>query len=360
MKNSALYYPSIEFGNYEWLWSASLLWDRIYRIVPNSYVPEDCENVRILFEEGGEIGIPLSPDKYKKEVADEFLKKLDERKWDAAALSFDIPKEYAKIHQDKVDVVLREMIISKGKAASHDDWLYVPTEFEALYMTYLAETMSKKNELQLLSDSAAAWTGATYFKHDGEIEDYPRDEFIQQLGALVIRDFLPNNIMQITPQDLAKFRSRYSDERRRFLNAIKKISIDISESDHVSVLKDRIEDTKKEIEASLQDFRGSLSALKYTSLTGIKSLTFPVATSVATHFSGVDLNPTNLAIISSLGVGFGLISGLKDYKSKKRKLIKESDYSYLLSMRREWTNCTLGNHDYNYFLCRQVEEFIND
>ena len=37
MANYALYYPTIEFQNYSWLWSASLLWDRIYRIVPESY-----------------------------------------------------------------------------------------------------------------------------------------------------------------------------------------------------------------------------------------------------------------------------------------------------------------------------------
>src|SRR6266576_3973995 len=37
--NYALYYPTIEFQDYAWLWSASLLWDRIYRIVPKGYEP---------------------------------------------------------------------------------------------------------------------------------------------------------------------------------------------------------------------------------------------------------------------------------------------------------------------------------
>jgi hypothetical protein len=34
---SALYYPSIEFADPQWLWASSLIWDRIYRIVPKDY-----------------------------------------------------------------------------------------------------------------------------------------------------------------------------------------------------------------------------------------------------------------------------------------------------------------------------------
>ena len=105
-----------------------------------------------------------------------------------------------------------ECVSPKGQAAAHDEWLYVPTEFEALYMTCLVENISRKNNLQLLSDSSAAWTGSTFFKYDGEIEDYPTDEQTQQLATLVIRDFIPQNIIDIRPQDLLKFREKYRDE----------------------------------------------------------------------------------------------------------------------------------------------------
>ncbi len=40
--------------------------------------------------------------------------------------------------------------------------------------------------------------------------------------------------------------------------------------------------------------------------------------------------------------------------------MKESDYSYLLHLDREWQGRALYNKGYNYFLCRQMEEFIND
>jgi hypothetical protein len=239
MANYALYYPTIEFQNYPWLWSAALLWDRIYRIVPESYEPNDPENVQIL-KETGEIGIPIYPDSYTKDVAETFLNKIESGEWQAAALEFDIDETYARLHQDKVDVQLRKMIIAKGKAAAQGEWLNVPIEFEALYMTYLAEQISKKNNLQLLSDSAAAWTGSTFFKYDGEIEDFPLDEQTQQLATLVIRDFIPKNILDIRPHDLVKFREKYRDERRRFVNAIREAAKTISECDDETVYNDRI------------------------------------------------------------------------------------------------------------------------
>ncbi|MBU2549458.1 MAG: hypothetical protein KKB20_13660 [Proteobacteria bacterium] len=359
MVNYALYYPTIEFQNYTWLWSAALLWDRIYRIVPESYKPYDPENVQILIETG-EIGIPIHPDSYTKDVAEQFLNKIDSGEWRAAALEFDISEAYARLHQDKVDVELRRIIIAKGKAEARKEWLYVPIEFEALYMTYLAEQISIKNNLQLLSDSAAAWTGSTFFKYDGEVEDFPFDEQTQALATLVIRDFIPQNILDIRPQELIKFREKYRDERRRFLNTIRNAAKIISECEDNTVYIDRLNDLKKDIESALNDYRGSMSALNIAGWTGIKSLSFPVIAKVATAIGGIALDVTTLFIISVSGIAIGLVSGFSNWKEKRRKLEKDSDYSYLIHLQRNWKGSARYNHDYNYFLCREMEEFIND
>lgn len=359
MANYALYYPTIEFQNYRWLWSASLLWDRIYRIVPEGYKTDDPENVQILTETG-EIGIPIYPDSYTKNVAEEFLNKIDSGVWQAAALEFDMSEAYARLHQGKVDVELRNMIIAKGQAAAYNEWLHVPTEFAVLYMTYLAEQISRKNNLQLLSDSSAAWTGSTFFKYDGEIEDFPIDEQSQQLATLVIRDFIPKNILDIRPQDLIKFREKYRDERQRFIDAIRNAAKAISECEDETIYYDRLVDLKKEIEGSLTDYRRSMGALNIAGWTGIKSLSFPVVTKVATAIGGITLDVSTLLIISTLGIGIGIVSGFSDWKQKRRALNKNSDYSYLMHLQRNWKGCARYNNDYNYFLCREMEEFIND
>ncbi len=290
MQDYALYYPTIEFRNYEWLWNASLLWDRVYRIVPTGYEPEDCENVRILAQ-GGEIGIPIRPETYAPVVAKDFASKLAQRRWDAAAVVGEIPAEYARLHKGKVDVALREMIIAEGKGARHEHWLYVPTEFAALYMTYLANHIASENRLQLLSDSAAAWTGSTYFRFDGDVQDYPHEDYVQQLAVLVFRDFLPEDVTSIPPKSILRFREKHKDERRRFLAAIRKSASDLSGCTDAGVVRDRIQDVRKEIETSLKDYRKSVETLNITGWTGIKSLSFPVITKVASEIVGKELDP---------------------------------------------------------------------
>jgi len=206
--NCALYYPSIEFEDYSRLWSAALLWDRVYRIVPDGYEPNDPPNVRRLAE-AGEIGIPIRPGPYAREVAGEFVAGLESRRWDAAALVLDVPSEYARIHQDKIDVDLRRALLTGGAAKAQGEWLCVPTEFESLYMTLLADRMARANDLQLLSDRRAAWSGSTYFHYDGRLDPIPDPAQAQQLAALVIRDCLPERLCDIEVEDLLSFRARY-------------------------------------------------------------------------------------------------------------------------------------------------------
>jgi hypothetical protein len=353
---SALYYPSIEFADPEWLWSSSLIWDRIYRIVPKDYEPEDSDNIRKL-SETGEIGIPIHPDEYAKAVSAEFINKLHSHHWNAAALSGSLEKDYVRLHHDKVDVQLRNLIVAKGRGASHDEWLYVPTNFEALYMTYLANYISKKANLNLVTDMSAAWTGSTYFSFDGRIQDFPSEECPQVLAAMLVRDFVPVNIINISPKNLLSFREKRRDERHRFIGAIRSAAEQLANCHDVQVVQDLYKDIKKDIAESLKDYRKSMDLLKVEGWTGIKTLTFPATTSIIGKL--IALDSSKLKIISAVGVAMGALSGLTVVAQKRKKLTHEYDYSYLIHMRRTWENCYRG-YDWNYYLCRQMEEFIND
>lgn len=359
MSNYALYYPSIEFQDYEWLWGASLLWDRIYKIVPDGYKPDEPNNIKIL-EESGEIGITINPLGYAKEIANQFIEKLETLTWDAAALSDSDDfnsRDYLKLHKDKIDVKLREMLIAKGQASASRDWLSIPTEFSAHYMTYLANKIAERNGLQLVTDYSSAWTCSNYFRFDGEVEPFPFEDSNQQLAILVIRDFLPKNITSITANEIISFREKRRDQRQRFFNNIKKAAKEISDCKDPLIIKDMIHDLKIDIEASLKEYRTSADILKVSGWTGIKSISFPIATDVLSKI--IPLDPESLTILSSIGIGLGIINGFRDYRSKKNKLSKECDYSYLIELRRNWKNMYQGS-DYNYYLCRQMEEFIND
>ena len=90
--NSALYYPYIEFADPRWLWTAALVWDKVYRIVPDDYTPQDSDNVKALCADG-DIGIPIRPRAYAKDVAMEFMLKLHKKEWQAAALEKEVHSE---------------------------------------------------------------------------------------------------------------------------------------------------------------------------------------------------------------------------------------------------------------------------
>ena len=49
--DSILYYPHIEFHNVAWVKSSLLLWNHVYRIVPEGYVPNDSDDIKALVDE---------------------------------------------------------------------------------------------------------------------------------------------------------------------------------------------------------------------------------------------------------------------------------------------------------------------
>lgn len=357
--NYALYYPTIEFKDYEWLWGASLLWDRIYKIVPDGFEPDEPPNV-VELQQDGEVGIPIYPKKYAREVAKEFIDKMDSPNWDAAALTHsedDSAKNFSRLHEDKVDDQLRSILIAKGQASSQGKWLHVPTEFSSHYMTYLANAIAKQNNLHLVSDIPAAWTCSTYFRFDGSVEDYPREDFEKQLALLLIKDFIPANLSAITTKELKRFRRDRRDQRQRFMNAVQKAAKSISQCTDPTVTKDMVQDLKKDIEASLIDFKRSADLLKVRSWTGTKSLSFPVLTTVLSTL--VPLDPASITVLSTVGVGLGVHTGIQEYQQKMAELERKSEYSYLIQLKSNWIN-KKGQSDYTKYLWKQMEEFIND
>lgn len=90
MQNNALYYPHINFHDSAWLKSMALLYDRIYRIVPNNVKTEDDNELMPLLEDDF-IGKAINPAAYSVDASAIFLKNLPE--WTAAALTFTAESE---------------------------------------------------------------------------------------------------------------------------------------------------------------------------------------------------------------------------------------------------------------------------
>ena len=276
MNNHVLFYPTIEFQDFEWLWRESLLYDRIYRIVPRSYHLNEPRNIRELCE-GGEIGAPIYPDAYSAEVGRAFMEKIESDAWTAAGISFH-PGEVDRglLHEEKCDEALRRMIIARTGALPEDGFLPVSREFAATYMTFLARNIAERNMLEVVTDSLHAWTAAAYFQHDGQMEMYG-EPFQTHLAAIILSDFLPSEILQIKPNDILEFREKFRDERHNFMDAIKKAAQDISQCRDPEIVKDLVSDVKKEVDSKTKELQKALFYLNVKEFCGIKALSLPIA-----------------------------------------------------------------------------------
>ena len=74
--DSILYYPHIEFQNEAWVKASLLLWNHVYRIVPNNYTPNDSDEIKALVDEDFVRNITLE-EKDKNDTFDEFLRLCD-------------------------------------------------------------------------------------------------------------------------------------------------------------------------------------------------------------------------------------------------------------------------------------------
>ena len=358
--NLALYYPSMEFRSINWLKGMLLFWDGIRRIVPDSYTPNDDDKIKPFLE--AEIIQSIDPGDDATKIANEFKDKLETLYNDAAALDWiknpeDFEKHY-RIHPEKVDARLREVLSSKEISLATKDWLHLSEEFGRFYMFYRANAMAERRRLAKITDSKEAWTASYYFDYDGKIDAYTRFDTNKHIVTLMLRNFIPGNIEEIPVSSIISFREKHRDERKGFIESVKNFSVKLSNIDDPKIVEDAINEYKKDIEQSIQDFRESLVSLKLTSLTGIKTISVPVAFNAAGYFG--EWNWEYRLISSIAGVALGLLTSYADYREKRKKLVKECDFSYIYFLNNTFDKWHYNGGSLNYHLFRQIEEFVND
>ncbi|WP_040660720.1 hypothetical protein [Oscillibacter ruminantium] len=361
--NYTLYYPTIEFSSHQWLWSAALLWDKIYRIVPNDYSPQDTRNVKELIDNGGFIR-DIDPSKYSSEASEEFIKGCKKETWWAAALDESNYKkeEYIRMHKDKADVKLREIILAKN--SKEKNWLNVPHDMASIYMLFLANHIAKKNNISLSTDYAEAWCGSNFFQHDGNISDY-EEQSQTQLACITINRFLPISITDIFPKELIRIRDTKKTERQRFFTSIKELATKISTCEDETIIRDIIEDYFKEIEESIKEYKKSMSDIKTLGWMGVKSLMVPATLPVMQSF--FNMPDDTLKKLGALGLGIGVVGAFWESRSKINKLKENFEYDYLLELSQHTSRLYSGEvfHNnlhtgYQMYLMDNLNHFLRD
>ena len=357
--NIALYYPSMEFQDTGWLKGMTLFWDGIRRIVPSTYIPEDDDDVKAFIDAG--IIDSIDPRADAASIAQEFQDNLDSSYKGACALDMgkpsDDPMQY-RIHPEKVDARLRELLSSKQISRMTKDWIEVSEDFGRFYMLYLAKAMAEKRGLAKITDSEEAWTATSYFDYEGSLDGYPNFEVDKNIATLMLRNFIPENIDDIPTESIINFREKHRDERRHFIGSVRDFVSRISDIDDSKIILEATREYQKDIESAVKEFRESLGGLKFTSLVGIKTISFPIAANIAAITGSGTFDYSVLS--TATGLALGLLTSYVNYREKKKQLIKESDFSYLYFIRSSFDNWHYDGGGLNYHLYRNIEEFIND
>lgn len=251
---SALYYPFIHFKNDSWLKLSALYWDRMGRIVPYEYQPEDSEIVKEL----GSFVKTLRPawvsPKFGEtfvEFAQEHGKKLRKRygvdkvdQWPVIPPSQQPPTaggpsgsdpRLSYVYYEKMKINLRSILQQSGIALpdQHDPrWIGMHPRMARVYMTALADELAGECGLYPLTDTTldhlavGGWTiGRLAQALLGDVtivRSHQKSREVESVAACVaIQTVLPKDIDRISVDKILEFRETYPHERANFQEYIR-------------------------------------------------------------------------------------------------------------------------------------------
>lgn len=347
----ALYYPYIHLTNKNWLKHAFLFWNKISRIVPHSFEPQDNEDVIRIRQETNFLE-DYKPDqwiiqdtfrdfaKYLTENNDmmRYLRHHHERERDRHHFDIEYREMFESmrhrtisnssyIHIDKIDPHLTRMLIDMGLAlrGEHEwsSWIKIDNEIGSLYMTYLAKSIAQEKSIPIVTDSINNLT-TTINGRRGY-----RNDFSEQLGYLIIDSVVPKDINSVTMEQLIKIRNKYDDQRVLFFDEINKLSATLPTIDNKSALKDALNYHNGILLKQTKELE------KVFELNGIESIIKPIASSMVVGMATDYIIPSEWKL---LGLSTGLLYGtVSAYTNLRRRRIEneKNPMSYILNIQSE-------------------------
>ncbi len=354
----ALFYPTIDIKNENWLKTAILFWDEINTIVPESINnPYQERATQYLSDEGILKPIQVSPD-------NDFIEELSEETFDYLNTNegFQLLTEGGRygLHRDKLprdisrlfDIYPEKLPYEIQRILHHrmtdDGWLRVDGGFAKFYMTLLANKICERHAISPLTDDTFSSSLSNLVKLDNQIsigghrmnyDHYHRSRGRQinlAQGLLIDMTIDSITISESTSlEDVVKFKRRHQDELGLFRKNIENLTKNIPTDATLIQIKQMVEDVYvNEFSPGYNGLKNALngSGIKWAADNFMKvSLISTGATALPTTLLGLSIPYALLA-----GAGVSLISSLISYNIDKRTVLRNNPYSYLLD--GNWVN----------------------
>lgn len=350
----ALFYPTIDIYNEEWLKNAVLFWDEINTIVPSSIINPYQENTtQYLADEGILKPMAVSSDfEFIEELTADTLNYLNTN--EGFQLLTQGQGRNSVIHRDKLPRDVRQLFDIHPEKLPHEiqnqlrltmtenGYFRVDSNFALFYMTLLANKICEQKSIALLTDNSLTSNLTDLVRLDNQIaingrqRDYQHlrnEKYINLAQGLLINLIIKG--IKVSPlstlEDVVKFKKKHQDELGIFRTNIANLTKDVSKDVPFEAMKQQIEDIyNDEFLPSYNNFKKALDS------SGIKwvSDNFMKISVISTSATGLPMALLGLALPQALlaGAGVSIISSLISYNQDKKEKLNSNPYSYLLAV----------------------------
>lgn len=349
---SVLYYPHIEISDTNWLKTALLLWDNVYRIVPPSYAPLDSDETKIAADAGLVRPVKLEQADLRGIVSEfqQFLKSLP---FTPDGLEPDGHGDL--LHPEKVDATLYPLLEQYARGGAKGGWIELPREIVRGYMFYLSAKIAERRQLARCTDNKQAYSLAAYFAEDANFSSYVYDRSAPGFySSLIFDDVLPVDVSQISMDEVLRVATSTRDERVEFRTHLERFTTGLREcesKDHADAV---LNDYKSDLLAAKDRLKRAQGFLGEHDRGSLLTMGAPVAMTAFGAIVGAGADPFGLYTLSS-SLLIGAMAAYQDFRKSAAAASNPHGASYLISLEREFHGT--GNYPafHQYF-----EEFIND
>ncbi|HEY3373724.1 MAG TPA: DUF6236 family protein [Candidatus Aquicultor sp.] len=363
----ALYYPWIDIRYDGWIKSASLYWDTIQTIVPQSISCPYSGDVAQAFEDEG-ILQPLRVRSDMVEIEDlteDVLKFLNSPEAANIFLHTDTQR-YAHIHPEKLPETVRrlssihpeklpnrvrDIIENIGLGRENKGWLEVDESFADFYMTLLATKLSERLGIALLTENASPHRLSLSARTDSGLSTVVQesDRYEGWYGYRGRRQNIPRELTQGMMVDLIvekigldrdtpiekilEFRKIHKSEIGRFRKQVEELTKDIPDELEIDALRQHLKDKYvNEVEPAIEDLKRALSGSRIKWLTNSWMRVSFLSAGSSSVLVGMGLDVPNALLV---GAGISLVGMGVLFNEEKRDIIRGNPYAYILAMERE-------------------------
>jgi len=341
----ALYYPYLQFGDESWVKTAALYYEGLTRIVPQDYETNDSETVRRLID-GCEFVRDHDPGYEADEIEDHF-KRLSEEYLSDEEFSIPLMEGIRKhfpsgtrfnLLKDKLSLAITKYLDAKGDAYlfCNDNifWVSVDAPIGALYMTCLANKISEKTGIPIVTDTPA---------YQPLIQGLQQDYYAphtsdrgQAVASMVIETVVPKGIESVSVDQILDFRDDYRLERVRFYEAIEEIARDAPIINDSEALNDYVKQKATIVEANTRDLKQSLEEVNIDTANKLLAISTPalaqqLAPALVQQLALLVPQAAPIITAGLLCVGYGICR-----KHRARyKIKRQVPWSYVLYLERD-------------------------